>query len=264
MAQEGTAVADASAAAAATAAAQAAATAAASASAPDAAAVAKAAADKAAAAAQTPEAKAAAEKAAADKAAADKAAAAAQTPEAKAAADKAAADKAAADKAAAEKAPEKYEDFKAPEGTVIDGKVATAFKEIAKELNLSQANAQKVIDKLAPLVAQSEAGRVQTTLQSTLNKARDGWVATAKADKEIGGDKFAENIATAGKAWAAFGTPELKKLLNDSGLGDHPEVIRWAFRVGSHLGPDNKFVGGNNATNGPRAPEDVLWPSKTS
>lgn len=262
MAQEGTAVADASAAAAATAAAQAAATAAASASAPDAAAVAKAAADKAAAAAQTPEAKAAAEKAAADKAAADKAAAAVQTPEAKAAADKAAADKAAADKAAA--APEKYEDFKVPAGAVIDPKVATEFKAVAKELGLSQANAQKVIDKLAPLLAQSESSRVQTTLQSTLNKARDGWVATAKADKEVGGEKFAENLATAGKAWAAFGTPELKKLLNDSGLGDHPEVIRWAFRVGSHLGPDNKFVGGNSATNGPRAPEDVLWPSKTA
>lgn len=252
MAQE-TAVADASATAAATAAAQAVATAAASASAPDAAAIAKAAADKAAAAA---------EKAAADKAAADKAAAAAQTPEAKAAADKAAADKAAAEAAA--KPPENYEDFKAPQGTVIDAKVATEFKAVAKELGLSQANAQKVIDKLAPLLAHSESSRVQTTLQSTLNKARDGWVATAKADKEIGGEKFAEHIATAGKAWAAFGTPELKKLLNDSGLGDHPEVIRWAFRVGSHLGPDNKFVGGGTVNSGPRAPEDVLWPSKTS
>jgi hypothetical protein len=33
------------------------------------------------------------------------------------------------------------------------------------------------------------------------------------------------------KPWKAFASPELQKLLDDTGLGDHPEVIRYFYRV---------------------------------
>ena len=53
-----------------------------------------------------------------------------------------------------EGAPESYE-FKAPEGTQFDDAVIGAFSEVAKELNLPQDQAQKVLDKMAPVIAAS-------------------------------------------------------------------------------------------------------------
>src|SRR5580700_10340376 len=75
------------------------------------------------------------------KAAAD----AAATPEAKAAADA----KVAADALAAAGAPEKYE-FKAPENTEYDSNLLAAFEAGAKEANLPQLAAQKLLDQMAP------------------------------------------------------------------------------------------------------------------
>jgi len=45
-----------------------------------------------------------------------------------------------------EGAPEKYEAFKVPEGVTIDETAATEFGALAKELNLTQENAQKLVD----------------------------------------------------------------------------------------------------------------------
>ena len=45
------------------------------------------------------------------------------------------------------------------------------------------------------------------------------------------------------KAFDQFGTPELKTFLNDTGLGNHPELVRWAFRVGGALSEDGIVKG---------------------
>lgn len=140
-------------------------------------------------------------------------------------------------------APEQYE-FKPAEGREFDPKVIEAYSEVAKELNLSQESAQKVIDKIGPeLAAQQER---------VLAQARTQWVADTKVDKEIGGTALAENIALANKTFTEFGTPELRTLLETTGLGDHPEVIRWAHRVGKAISEDGFVSGkGNNVQTDP-------------
>ena len=45
------------------------------------------------------------------------------------------------------------------------------------------------------------------------------------------------------KALETFGTPELRTLLNESGMGNNPEVIRAFYRVGKAISED-KFVSG--------------------
>lgn len=136
--------------------------------------------------------------------------------------------------------PEKYT-FVAPPEVALDPTVMDAFGEIAKGLKLSQEDAQNVVNQMAPLIVKNDAARIA----ELATVASNAWIADAKADKEFGGDKFEENRAIALKAFEAFGTPELKKILIDSHLGDHPELIRWAYRVGKQLGPDNKFVPGD-------------------
>jgi hypothetical protein len=133
-----------------------------------------------------------------------------------------------------EGAPESYE-FKAPEGTQFDDAVIGAFSEVAKELNLSQDQAQKVLDKMAPVIAARQLEQFQA--------ARTEWAEAAKTDKEFGGENLAENLGTAKKALDTFATPELRALLEESGLGNHPEVIRVFYRAGKAISED-RFVAG--------------------
>jgi hypothetical protein len=133
-------------------------------------------------------------------------------------------------------APEKY-DFKAPEGQSFDANVLAQFEEVAREINLPQAEAQKMLDKIAPALAQKQADIIKA--------AQEEWVASTKADKEIGGDKLDANLSVAKKALDTFGTPALRDLLNESGLGNHPEIIRAFYKAGMAISEDSFVPGGS-------------------
>jgi hypothetical protein len=130
-------------------------------------------------------------------------------------------------------APESY-DLKMPEGVELDQAAAAEFTEIAKELKLDQAAAQKLADVGAKMVQRQVEAHA---------KLVESWAEQVKTDNEIGGDKLAENLGVARKALEAFGTPELRDVLNATGLGNHPEVIRAFYKVGKAISED-RFVGG--------------------
>jgi len=153
-------------------------------------------------------------------------------------------------------APEKYE-FNAPEGVSLDKGVIGDFEGIARELNLSQESAQKLIDTLGPKLAASQSDQIK----STIAEAQATWLDASKTDKEFGGDALNANLGAAKKALDAFGTPELKQLLNESGLGNHPEVIRTFVRIGKQISDDG-IVKGHPPGNGPKPPEKVLYPNQ--
>lgn len=150
-----------------------------------------------------------------------------------------------------EGAPESYE-FKAEEGQAFDDQVIGAFSEVAKELNLSQDAAQKVLDKMAPVIASRQAEQISA--------AQAAWTESAKTDKEYGGEKLTENLAVAKQALDQFGTPELRTLLEESGLGNHPEVIRMFYRTGKAISED-RFVSGSRANGTPSDPAKRMFPS---
>lgn len=168
-------------------------------------------------------------------------------------ADRVAAEAAAAEAAKAAGAPEKYEDFTPPEGSQLDAAVMQQFGDVARELNLPQDKAQLLIDKVAPVIAQRQAEQVETM--------RTEWAAQATADKEFGGDKLNENLAVAQRAMTQFATPELTKLLNDTGLGNHPEVIRFMVRAGKAVSEDGVVTGGVPAATGQQSAAQVLYGS---
>lgn len=129
--------------------------------------------------------------------------------------------------------PESY-DLQMPEGIELDKASAEEFTTIAKELKLDQAAAQKLAD-IAAKQAQRQVEAHANLVQS--------WVESVKADKDIGGDKLEENLGIARKALDTFGTPELRDVLNASGLGNHPEVIKAFVKAGKAISED-KFVAG--------------------
>lgn len=156
-------------------------------------------------------------------------------------------------------APDKYE-FTAPEGAAaFDDSVIEQFSEVARELNLPQEAAQKVLDKMGPAIQARQA--------ETIQAARTMWAESAKSDKEFGGEKLTENLAVAKKALDTFGSPELRTLLNESGLGNHPEMIRVLYRAGKAISED-RFVGaGRGGKVAPKSNSDyasALYPSQQS
>lgn len=147
-----------------------------------------------------------------------------------------------------EGAPEKYE-FKPLEGRQLDPEFIKAYSETAKELNLPQEKAQKLLDKMGPVI---EARQLEQ-----INAVRSQWENSSKTDAEFGGAKLEENLGVARKALDQFGTPELRELLNASGIGNHPEVVRFFYRAGKALTSDN-FVGGHKEAKGtPRTFNDM-------
>lgn len=135
--------------------------------------------------------------------------------------------------ATAPKAPEKYAEFTAPEGVKLDPEATAEFEGIAKSLDLDQAKAQGLVDlgsKLVQRVAQQQADAHALQVQQ--------WLTESKADKEFGGERFDASVTTARKAVERFGTPQLKTLLDQTGLGNHPEVVRLFQRIGTAISED--------------------------
>lgn len=132
-----------------------------------------------------------------------------------------------------------YTDFKTPEGYKLDGEAGQKFKSMAKEMGLTQEQAQKLVDFDA-----GRAVKAQEEQTSKLHKASFDWLEAAKADKEIGGANLETSVAVAKKALDTFGSPELKQMLQLSGLGNHPEVIRAFNKIGKAISEDGFVQGG--------------------
>ena len=148
-----------------------------------------------------------------------------------------------------EGAPEKYE-WAAPEGVTLDESILGSLSEVAKELNMPQAAAQKLVDKIAPVMAQRQVEQFEAL--------RTEWRQASISDQEFGGAKLTENMAVAKKALDAFGTPEFRQLLEQTGMGNHPELIRTFYRAGKAISEDGLVSG-----SAPKAPRDArsLFPA---
>lgn len=166
------------------------------------------------------------------------------TPELKAAAQKAvdeaktavaAEKKSKADAAAAAKAPDNY-NLKLPEKTLLTDAYLDGVKAYAKANNLTQEAAQKVVDRDSQVVGNFQQGQHKQMLDM-----QDTWISTAKADKEYGGDNFGKNAELAKRVLTRFATPDFMKVLDDpekGRFGNHPELVRFAIRIGKAMGED--------------------------
>lgn len=183
------------------------------------------------------------------------------TDEQKAEAAKAAEDAAAAAKDTA--VPEAYE-LTIPEGVNVDQTMVDLATPTFKELGLNNEQASKLIP-VAGQFAEKIAGDVQKQITDNHQAQVAAWAAAAISDVEIGGDpaKYAANIVSAGQALDRLGfksdTP-FRQLLTDSGLGNHPEMIRAFVRVGQVISEDTVFVRGGGMAPTTQTAAQMLYP----
>lgn len=168
-----------------------------------------------------------------------------------------------------EGAPESYEAFVVPEGMALDAELTGSMGPLFKEANLTQAQAQKLVDAYAKHVGKLNEGgqeafdKVYGERQATERaKQSDDWLNATKADKEIGGDNFEAVKTRVIEAIGAVGTAEGKQAFNEQGWGNHPELIRLVNRLIDYRPQDRGERGSSGGDNPLSSLEDRLYPNE--
>lgn len=152
-------------------------------------------------------------------------------------------------------APEKYEDFKLPEGVELKGDQLTAAHALFKDLGLPQAEAQKLVDFHTAQIKAAVEGPAKA-----LSDMRADWQSKTHADPDIakvtvngktGLDAVKINIA---KLYSAVGNEGLvnqfKEVMNLTGVGDHPAFINVLNKLASFVTEGKHVAGGNPSPHG--------------
>lgn len=132
---------------------------------------------------------------------------------------------------------EKYTGFKLPEGLTFDTEKLTEFSTVAKELKLSQEQAQKLVDFQSSYVLQQKE-KALSEYQTQVNQWKE-------ETKKVLGNNLEKDLVLVAKVRDRYGSSNLTKLLDDSGLGNHPEIIKFFVNVGKIVSEDSLDVGKN-------------------
>lgn len=142
-------------------------------------------------------------------------------------------------------------DFTLPEGFTANEELAGELKALAKENGLSKDAAQKFAD-LGVKMQQQQADQWQTQV--------DQWAEDVKADKELGGEKFDENIALAKQALDKFGGQDLKDLLQSTGFGNHPAIVKAFYNIGKSVSNDALVIS-NGTAKDTKSTASIMFPN---
>lgn len=148
-------------------------------------------------------------------------------------------------------------ELKFAEGFKPDEALVGKLKPLFKELGLDSAKAQKLVDAYA-----GHQGELSKNAEKDAEKQfadlKDGFLKDLKADKELGGKNFDATIALTKKAIAKYGDPELTKLFETTGMGNHPAMVRFVAKVARDMAEDS--VGAARGGGAPAADKnEALW-----
>jgi hypothetical protein len=160
--------------------------------------------------------------------------------------------------------PETYE-LTPPEGfEKLDPDAVAAATPVFKELNLTNEQANKLMPVAGEFAKKIIAERDQQLL-GEVAATRKNWLEEAKADPEVGGANWDTSLEAAAKAMDSLGFPKgspLRNYLNESGAGNHVEMIRLMAKVGKAIGEDMDFVRGNQNSAVKKTDEELFYGPK--
>lgn len=152
--------------------------------------------------------------------------------------------------------PEKYE--LALEGVTLDEEAVAAAEPVFRELNLSNDQANKLMPVAKDFAERTAEATLRQVIDAGQQQKKD-WLDAFKADAEIGGAKAEETTHLAAKALDALGYTltgfgddkkqphPFRKVLTETGFGNHPDMIRMARKLGELVSEDG-FVRANAGT----------------
>lgn len=126
-----------------------------------------------------------------------------------------------------------------PKDSPMDDSVIDEISAYAKEKGLSNEDAQELLDRENDAITQYVADE-----QEDLKGLHKEWAEEVKADPELGGDKFEETAELARRVVERFGDDDLKEVLNATGFGNYPAVVRLFAKIGKSMSNDKFEVPG--------------------
>ena len=146
-----------------------------------------------------------------------------------------------------------------PDGVTLDAALAGAMAPAMKEAGITQ----KQANILAATMATVTQANAEASAQGFVDQVTE-WTDAARADKEIGGtdENWKATVDIANAAIQKVGTPEFTAMLGETGVSNHPEMIRVMARVGKALGQDTLDPDLNVDTSD--VPTEAKWYGKTT
>lgn len=152
--------------------------------------------------------------------------------------------------------PEKYDFAKVamPEGMTLDAPLLAAVEPVFKELGLTQEAASKLVEAHAKAL-----GAIETKKEADFKTWMAGQMTQHQAAlKTEFGLAYDANIATAQRGMARYCSPAMKAILDETGLGQHPEFVKAFLQIGTSVTEDTPPPGGKPASTGKSAAQ-VLY-----
>jgi hypothetical protein len=103
---------------------------------------------------------------------------------------------------------------------------------------------------------QSAAAKQAEAFQQTQKEWRESVV----NDKELGGAALAENLSYAAKVLDTF-APDLRAVLDETGLGNHPAFVRAFVKIGKAISEDRLVGGAQQSPGAAQDPAATLFPT---
>lgn len=139
-----------------------------------------------------------------------------------------------------------------PEGFEKNDELLSSFKGILEGDASPQERAQALID-LHTSALQEASERISEAQDQEFENGRSEWVKQSEALSNIGGDKLEETLGRISEVVDAYGPKvkddegnevnEVRRLMDESGLGDHPVMVQFLSNVANQLGESIPVTG---------------------
>lgn len=131
-------------------------------------------------------------------------------------------------------------DLVVPDGYFLSDGMRSEFTGVAQQYGLTNEAANALIGLHIKQVQASAR-----EMESRIADHRANYERMTRQDPEIGGAKFEASLNAAKNALSKYGNKALIDVLNETGLGSHPEVIRAFAKIGAAIS-EGRYVPSNN------------------
>lgn len=150
------------------------------------------------------------------------------------------------------KGPEIPEAYAAPEGLELDASTFESFGTIAKEAGLTQAQVNAIakfdverMAKLPDMLREHADAQMQEGLKQMAS--------------ELGKEKYDTSLRLANNTLKQFADESIGKWLQDSGMGNSPQLVKLLAKIGERLAEDSPTTA-NLQGNKSKTPEQTMYP----
>jgi hypothetical protein len=137
-------------------------------------------------------------------------------------------------------------DLKFPEALAPGQELVSEFTKAFQAHKLAPEAAQAIVDVL-PKGLEAAQSVFQQTLERQHADQVKAWEDAVRADPTMGGAKLDATLAAAQSALGRFGDDDLRALLESTGFGSHPAVIRLFAKLNQEISEGKHVPGGQPA-----------------